>query len=274
MKAERRLTEDDLWEMLIERYPRNAWALFGSVRNTIGYARNERYADAVAMSLWPSRGLHVHGFEIKVSRQDLVRELKDPAKSAAVQSFCDFWWLVLASADLLKPGELPPTWGVLAVRGRKLVQVSEAPKLDAKPIDRPLLASLLRRFQDKAVPREAHQALEASIDRRAEERALQLADAAGTRLHRELSDKLDSLRLEHAALQREVATFEKASGLEIQSWRAGDMGTAVRMLLDAGVVSRRTWTLNALRTLKRELTAVAKQTAELVEGMEEGFPKP
>jgi hypothetical protein len=60
-------------------YARPAWALFGNVRNTTGSgSRQERYADGIAVSLWPSRGLEIHGIEIKVDRQDWKRELADP----------------------------------------------------------------------------------------------------------------------------------------------------------------------------------------------------
>src|ERR1700693_1206177 len=51
------------------------------VAKSTGHAAH-RHLDAVAMDLWPSRGLELHGIEIKVSKQDLKRELADPAKGA------------------------------------------------------------------------------------------------------------------------------------------------------------------------------------------------
>ena len=48
-----------------------------------GFAGGGRYADAIAMNLWPSRGLAVHGFEIKISRGDWQRE---PPWDRSVQS--------------------------------------------------------------------------------------------------------------------------------------------------------------------------------------------
>jgi len=32
------------------------------------------------MDLWPSGGLEIHGHEVKVSRSDWLRELKEPEK--------------------------------------------------------------------------------------------------------------------------------------------------------------------------------------------------
>ena len=53
-----------------------------------------RYADAVAMNLFPSRGLALHGFEIKVSKSDFKSEIENPEKSVPVQQYCDHWWIV------------------------------------------------------------------------------------------------------------------------------------------------------------------------------------
>lgn len=72
-----------------------------------------RWADAIAICVWPSRGYDLPGFEVKVSRGDWINELKDPAKSASVQRFCNRRWLAVASDKIVQPGELPPTWGLL-----------------------------------------------------------------------------------------------------------------------------------------------------------------
>src|SRR4051812_4949848 len=72
-----------------------------------------RYADAVAMSLYPSRGLHLYGFEVKTSRADWLSELKSPRKAEDIACFCDFWYLVIGSNDIVKVGELPETWGLI-----------------------------------------------------------------------------------------------------------------------------------------------------------------
>lgn len=100
------ITAAAVLDLLRKRYEPPAWAFLEQVRNSTGWKRTERYADAVAMSLWPSRGLEVHGFEIKVSRSDVLKELRDPEKAAPIMRFCDRWWLVLGDKDLIQPGEL------------------------------------------------------------------------------------------------------------------------------------------------------------------------
>ena len=68
-RSEKERTESDLTDALKARFCLPAWAFFPAVRNAAGFDAN-RTADGIAMSLWPSRGLEVYGFEIKVSRGD------------------------------------------------------------------------------------------------------------------------------------------------------------------------------------------------------------
>ena len=69
------MNTSELQAALVKRHPPEAWALCFEVGDATG-GGHTRWADAVAMSLWPSRGLHLHGFEIKASRSDWVKELK------------------------------------------------------------------------------------------------------------------------------------------------------------------------------------------------------
>ena len=107
---------------LRDRYKPPEYAFLEEVRNDAGFDAS-RSCDAIAMSLWPSRGLDLQGFEIKASRSDWLRELKDPAKAEAVCKFCDFWWLAVGDAGIVLDGELPVSWGLLVPRGDKLVVV-------------------------------------------------------------------------------------------------------------------------------------------------------
>ncbi len=65
LKEQPRVTADDLWKALPRRYPQTEYALFSQVRNATGFASRIRTADAIALSLWPSRGLALYGFEFK-----------------------------------------------------------------------------------------------------------------------------------------------------------------------------------------------------------------
>ena len=130
---------------LAKRFPSPEWATFFEVRDAAGF-NARRSADVVAMNTWPSRGLSVHGVEVKVSRSDWLRELKDPAKSASVQRFCDRWWLAAGDDKVAKIEEVPEAWGLLVLRGKALVQVKEAPPLPAEPLTRGFVAMLLHKL--------------------------------------------------------------------------------------------------------------------------------
>lgn len=55
----------------------------------------------------------VHGFEVKVSRSDWLRELRTGGlKSEAWRSVCHYWWVV-APPGVVREGELPDGWGLL-----------------------------------------------------------------------------------------------------------------------------------------------------------------
>lgn len=86
------------------------------VRSHAGFDAR-RTCDFVAMDLWPSKGLAIHGHEVKVSRGDWLRELKEPAKSAEFMRHVDYWWLV-SPKGVAKPDELPDGWGLMEVAER------------------------------------------------------------------------------------------------------------------------------------------------------------
>ena len=90
------------------------------VRSDSGFDR--RTADAVVLDTWQSgQWLNAphpfQGFEVKTSRADWLRELKDPLKAEAVARYCRQWWLVIPDLSMVKAGELPPDWGLLLCHG-------------------------------------------------------------------------------------------------------------------------------------------------------------
>lgn len=129
---------------LVSRFCSPEWALCFEVRDATGFKGEGRSADAVAVNCYPSRGLEIHGVEVKAHRSDWLRELKNPQKSAAVQKYCDRWWVAVDGPEIVKDGELPSTWGLLERKGNVLRQVREAPRLESKTLDRAFMASMLR----------------------------------------------------------------------------------------------------------------------------------
>src|ERR1700749_3874182 len=110
------------------RFAAPAYCFLEQVADGTG-ARQHRWADAVAMSVWPSRGYDIHGIEVKGSRYDWLNELKDVHKSVAVQQFCQRWWICTPDETIIQPGELPPTWGWMVTKKDTMRVVVEAPRL-------------------------------------------------------------------------------------------------------------------------------------------------
>ena len=155
-------------ELLREKHSKQEYALLEKVANETGQG-NRRTADALAMSLWPSRGLYLHGFEIKSVRGDWLKELSDPSKAEAIASYCHFWWIV-APDGLIDRNELPEDWDLLVPDSQKgdLKIKIKANKRDPAPISYKFLASLFRQAQrqlaDEArVERARHQGYEQGL---------------------------------------------------------------------------------------------------------------
>jgi len=140
-----RVTSSMIRAALEKRYAAPEWCLMHEVANGTGYA-SKRYADCIAMNLFPSRGLAIHGLEIKVSRSDLISELRTPQKADEIAQFCDFWYVVTPKgmADTI---DLPMTWGLIEYLDSGLLREKKKPgKLEAKPLNRTFVAALARRI--------------------------------------------------------------------------------------------------------------------------------
>ncbi len=126
------------------------------VRNAASFDATRTF-DAVAIALWPSRGLTIDGFEVKVSRSDWQRELAQPEKAEDACRLVDRFSIV-APRGVVLDGELPATWGLLEVVGKRLVTAKTAPALRPlvparlSTIGRDFLVGILRSIP-AAVPR-------------------------------------------------------------------------------------------------------------------------
>src|SRR5487761_2123419 len=250
------MIESDVIAMLAARYCAPAYAFLPHVRNSTGFARTTRTADAIAMSLWPSRGMELHGFEVKVSRADWLRELKEPAKAEEIARRCDRWWIAAADREIVVPAELPPTWGLLVPRGEKLVAIVEAPQLKGREaIARPFLAALLRRVVEDWRPASF---VEAEARKYAKE--ITPLDPVAVGLV-EAQRALERAHSELEALRDVVSEFERLSGVRISKWDLPNVANDLHALMAAkGGVS------DLLERFRHE----AKQARYVAERLEDG----
>ncbi|CAH1670549.1 MULTISPECIES: hypothetical protein [unclassified Chelatococcus] len=136
------VTSTDICAGLMKAYAPPSHRVFFEVSNDTG-AQARRHIDAVAVGIWPSTGYEITGIEIKVSRGDWLRELKEPAKAQALMRFCTRWCLACPDG-LVKPDELPATWGMLTLKDGTIKTKVKPPKLDPEPLTPGFMMAVLR----------------------------------------------------------------------------------------------------------------------------------
>jgi hypothetical protein len=221
---------DQVYTALRVRYAAPAYAFFAEVGNATGLGKS-RSADALVMSLWPSRGLHLTGIEVKASRSDWVKERDDPAKAEAICRYCDFWYVVAGKRGIIQAGELPPTWGLMEPKGGKLCVSTEAPKLDAAPMSREFLAALFRRAAETF---DGHAATESEIAK-ARDEGWARGKATGEQWARAAAERS---RESLGKLQGRLRDFEEASGLRIDHWTDGRRLAEAVKVVQSGLFDR------------------------------------
>ena len=122
------------------------WALFFELANGTGSRVNQRYVDAFAMHLWPSKGHTRIAYEVKVSRADFIRELEQPDNRSWGMEISNEFWFV-APAGVAKEEEIPQDCGILQVskNGKRLRKVVCARYRNARDLTINEVASFARR---------------------------------------------------------------------------------------------------------------------------------
>lgn len=201
-----------------------------------------RRIDALAIALWRSKAFALTGFEVKVSRSDWLRELKDPSKSDALFKYCDYFYVVAPQVDgkdIIKPEEIPENWGYKLATPKGLRSIKKAPRLSPAEMPKSLMISILRREGRR----------ETSASRAQAEKSVRDARAQITeQVAREVSSKTSQLRHELALIKNEIVKFEEATGiplsktLEMYKSRisAKDLGETINFINQAGIVGQ-TW---------------------------------
>lgn len=147
-------TEREVLDLLAARYATRAgngvrYAYARHVRSAAGFDAR-RTADFMAMDMWPSNGLTLHGHEVKVSRSDWLHELRDPTKAEEFKRYMDRWWLVVPDAGIVRD-DLPDGWGLMVANGRMALRVVKpAPKLKPEPMPKTMVAAFLRATAEEA----------------------------------------------------------------------------------------------------------------------------
>lgn len=238
------------------------WAFFTHVNE--GTGRNlGRIVDALAMSLYPSRGLHLHGFEVKVSRGDWLRELADPSKADGWFQACHGWWLA-TPPDIIRREDLPHGWGHLVVKptGECRAAVT-APIRDVPPLNWERMAGFLRVVGKKlhdSVPRRQLQKL-------ADAEAIERERAAAQRARVNAASLVREEKRAVAQVLAAARAFEAASGISLtlhNTEQARRAGAALRAESAASQALR--GTESALLSLRNALGYAERAVQEMRKG--------
>lgn len=241
-----KMTEFELFTALRPHYPAEQYALLPQVGNATGTGVS-RHLDGVALGLWPSRGIHLHGFEIKSYRGDWLRELKNPAKAEAMHQFCNYWWIVAAEKNTVADGELPIGWGLMIYDAEKqsLKKVTAAKYVEAKAADISFIAAIMRKAQGVATP-------DGVIAKARAEGYAEGKEAGESNAKRSIED--------YRKLKERVRTFERATNLDIDNWRPiEDLVNAIDAAMNGTVERYRKQLLAVAENIQKELTNAKQQ---------------
>lgn len=250
-----KFTAHQLYSLIQSTYPDPGFITLQEVRDATGFD-GVRTADAVAIGMYRSRGKLVHGFETKISRADWQKELAQPAKAESIMRYCHHWSLVVPSENMVKPGELPPTWGLFVPGKNRLKAVVPPPLLEPLPMSMTMLTALLYAVS--------------KVNSRADEKALREARDDG---YKQGLQRGGDFAERFRNLEERVREFEKHSGLNIQY--ASDktipaMGAAVQAFMRGGAEVKRI--LGDLRFLQRTGLALEQTAAQQIAEIEKVLP--
>lgn len=109
-----KITTTEVRALLRERFKDSRqYALAEEVGNATGLEQKRRL-DMVVVDCFRSNNYSIHGFEIKVSKSDLRRELQDSSKHNIFFPSIDYFSLA-APAEVVDVDLIPKTWGLYLV---------------------------------------------------------------------------------------------------------------------------------------------------------------
>jgi hypothetical protein len=205
------------------------------------------------MSLFPSRGLDIHGLEIKTRRGDWLKELKTPEKAETIAAYCDYWWIVAGDESVAQKAEMPTNWGLLVSKDGALRQVKRAERLDPRALDRKFVAAILRRAEEWTRTQLESDARMTEVREKGRKEGLEEAK----RIHGYNEEDLERLK-------KRLAEFEKRSGISIDNWHYGNVGDAVKAYL----YSQRRDVVQELDQAAESMESAARQIREKARTLE------
>ncbi len=129
------------------------WIYFDECPVGTGY-KCSNWIDGYAIAAWPSDGNKRISYEIKISRQDFLNEIKKPWKRRPAMFFSNEFYFV-APKGLLKKDEIPIECGLIEYEEKeenkkdRLTTVLKAPNRESIRPNWNFVAALLRRLYER-----------------------------------------------------------------------------------------------------------------------------
>jgi hypothetical protein len=248
-----KITTADLENLLRTKYPHDRYALFFDVPDAVSLDQRRRI-DAIACGIWKSVGRNIEGFELKASRSDWLREVKQVDKADPFLKLCDRFWLVTTDASVAKIEEIPAAWGWMSATKTGLRIQRPAATLPGcgEDIPREFFLGVMRKMQGDIMltpdvrSRLAH--MQEDMDRR-------VSDEVGRQTRRQQRDLEDA--------QTAIKQFEEQSGIKLNDWRYGKVGKMVKDLMDLGFGKGLAYVPQVLEQQANVLSTALEQINEL-----------
>lgn len=225
-------------------------------------------ADVMVLGAWNSSGNLLEGFEVKVSHADWMNEVKNPTKCTAIKKYCDKWWLVIAEQSMVKDGELPEDWGMMAVVDGALKVIKKAPIIPSEPMSHEFVASLLRTDARETIPLDVHRDelkdYKRDVDAEYKKRYAGLLHFV-KELHSELGVKLENSNSSDRPddWYARIGSFELQKIVANGSWNLTpeQLAAAIKISLN-GDMRKIKWELESIASASKMMLEIAGQFAE------------
>ena len=108
------LTADQIADALIPKFNRENTLAFRELRLGSGYGWHERRIDLMLIKTGPATGNRATAYEIKLSRGDFTRDMRDPRKQRGAKLYSNEFYFA-APEGVLTPVDIPDWAGLVEI---------------------------------------------------------------------------------------------------------------------------------------------------------------
>lgn len=140
------MTSQEIKSLLKKRYEdKRQWIFFEECPVGTGW-KGSNYIDFYVLAAWPSANNKRIAFEIKVSRQDFLNEIKNPVKRRPALFFSNEFYFIVPKG-LIDIKELPIECGLMEVENGKITTKIASPFRETIRPTWNFVSALLRKKQ-------------------------------------------------------------------------------------------------------------------------------